>query len=108
MQGASRVEWLWLAMAVAMVWTVSVGSQAEAPTHHLPRRLSCLQRGRLVLLAALLSAAAWPLGKIVPEAWSEVVMPPKRPPDLAKQRQREQRRAYKRRRKAVGGRQTAA
>jgi hypothetical protein len=30
MQDASRVERLWLAMAVAMVWTVSVGSQAES------------------------------------------------------------------------------
>jgi hypothetical protein len=108
MRDASRVERLWLAMAVAMVWTVSVGSQAEGQAHQPPRRLSCLQRGRLALLAALLNAAALPLGKIVPEPWPEVVTPPKRPPDPTKQRQREQRRAYKRRRKAAGRRQTAA
>ena len=131
MQDASRVERLWLAMAVAMVWTVSVGSQAEsycptAPVRSLPqahgadpgkqrpqiqhraRRLSCLQRGRLVLLAVLLKAEALPLGKIVPEPWPEVLTPPKSPPDLTRQHQREQRRAYKRRRKAAARRQTAA
>lgn len=108
MQDASRVERLWLAMAAAMVWTVSVGSQAEGQAHHPARRLSCLQRGRLLLLAALLNAAALPLGKLVPEAWPEVVTPPKRPPDPTKQRKREQRRAYKRRRKAAGRRQIAA
>ena len=109
MRDASRVERLWLAMAVAMVWTVSVGSQAEGQVHHpARRRLSCLQRGRLILLAALLNAAALPLGKIVPEPWPEVVTPPKRPPVPTKQRRREQRRAYKRRRKAAGRRQPAA
>jgi hypothetical protein len=30
MQDASRVERLWLAMAVAMVWTVRLGSQADS------------------------------------------------------------------------------
>src|SRR5262249_35988513 len=107
MQNASRVERLWLAMAVAMVWTVSVGSQAESQTHHSARRLSCLQGGRLALLAALLNAVALPLGKIVPEPWPEVVTPPKRPPDPTRQRQQEQQRAYKRRRKAARRRQTA-
>lgn len=101
MQDANRVERLWLAMAVAMVWTVSVGSQAEGQAHYPARRLSCLQRGRLALLAALLNAAALPLGKIVPGPWPEAVTPPKRPPNPTRQRQREQRRAYKRRRKVA-------
>lgn len=131
MQDASRVERLWLAMAVAMVWTVSVGSQAESqcpsaslksvpqahvasprtkrpPTRQPVRRLSCLQRGRLVLVAALLKVAALPLGKLVPESWPEVVTPPRRPPDPARQHQRELRRAYKRRRKAADRRHAAA
>jgi hypothetical protein len=131
MRDADRVERLWLAMAVAMMWTVSVGSQAESrgaaaafvslpqapgasqrrkrpPTRPPTRRLSCLQRGRLVLLAALMQAEALPLGMIVPEPWPEVVTPPRHPPDPARQRQREQRRAYKRRRKAAGRRQAAA
>ncbi len=131
MQEASRVERLWLAMAGAMVWTVSVGSQAEsqcAPLHiepasqapasdqrmavsqpHRPvRRLSCLQRGRLVLLAALLKAEALPLGVMVPEPWPEAVTPPKKAPNPTRQRKRAQRRAYKRRRRATRRRNTAA
>jgi hypothetical protein len=70
MQDAGRVERLWLAMAVAMVWMVSLGSQADsqrpepcleqlpkahiarkrrkrAPTQQPPRRLSCLQIPRI-------------------------------------------------------------
>ena len=54
-------------------------------TQHPARRLSCLQRGRLVLLATLLKAEALPLGKIVPEPWPEVVTPPMRPPDPTRQ-----------------------
>jgi hypothetical protein len=131
MQDASRVERLWLAMAVAMVWTVSVGSQTESqeappasltlpqthvarkrlkrpPTTPPARRLSCLQRGRLVLLAALLQGTALPVGKLVSEPWPEVITPPKRAPNPTKQRQREQQRAYKRRRKSRNRRQAAA
>lgn len=128
MQEATRVERLWLAMAAAMVWTVSVGSQAEdqgpagfvkpvsplpgigqrLPTQRPARRLSCLQRGRLVLLAALLKAEAMPLGEIVPEPWPEVIRPCKKAPNPANQRRREQRRAYKRRRKAAQRRRHAA
>ena len=70
MQDAGRVERLWLAMAVAMVWMVGVGSQADSqrpqpcleqlPATHIARkrlkrvsiqpparRLSCLQRPRI-------------------------------------------------------------
>jgi len=88
MREASRVERFWLAMAAAMVWTVRVGSQADSQLaggdmQHLPaghiartrrkpqpgqrpaRRLSCPQRGRLVLLAALVRAEDLPLGAIV-------------------------------------------
>lgn len=128
---ASRVERLWLAMAVAMVWTVRVGSQTESqqapasveslPQRHMARRrlkrsstqrpvrrLSCLQRGRLVLLAALFKGTALPLGTFVPETWPERVMPPKQVPYPTRQHQREKRREYKRRRKAAQRRQAAA
>lgn len=130
MKEASRVERLWLAMAVAMVWTVRVGSQAEVQglqssvqsgsktpgacqrrkrpqTHRPVRQLSCPLRGRLVLLAALLKAEPLPLGAIVPEPWPEVVTPPKKASDPTKQRRREHRRAYKRRRKVARRRATA-
>ncbi len=76
---ASRVERLWLAIAVAQVWSVSAGCQAEAeqqepyeqelPLQHIARRrrkrpadqpasrrLSCAVRGRLGLVAALFTA----------------------------------------------------
>ena len=79
MERASSVERLWLAMALAQLWCVSLGCQAEAEfeavcLHHEPgtslperhiarqrrtravgqrpaRRLSCVVRGRLILLA---------------------------------------------------------
>ena len=79
MERASSVERLWLAMALAQLWCVSLGCQAEAefeaacldhepgaslPERHIARqrrtravgqrparRLSCVVRGRLILLA---------------------------------------------------------
>src|SRR5207245_2800065 len=103
MLDAGRVERLWLAMAVALVWMVGVGSQADsqlplphlehlpqahiarkrlqrAPTQPPARRLSCLQRGRLLLVAALIKAEPLPLGRFVPEPWPQTVTPPKKGP----------------------------
>lgn len=131
MQDAGRVERLWLAMAVAMVWMVSLGSQADsqhqqpcleqlpekhiarkrmkrAPTQQPPRRLSCLQRGRLVLLAALFKAEVLPLGRLVPEPWPETILPPKKAPKPSKQRQKQKRREQKKRHKAAQCRKAAA
>jgi hypothetical protein len=85
----ARAERLWLALAVATLWTVSVGCQAEAarpppqlsrlPARHIARRranhqhpvrqLSCFRRGRLVILAAVCTQQALPGGCIVPEPW---------------------------------------
>jgi hypothetical protein len=85
----ARAERLWLALAVATLWTVSVGSQAEAarplpqlsrlPERHIARRralcrrpvrqLSCFRRGRLVILAAVCTQQALPSGCIIPEPW---------------------------------------
>ena len=85
-----RAERLWLAMAVATLWVVSVGCQAEAsqpvavlddlPVQHIVgrragadrtpgRALSCFRRGRLLLMAALVNGQVLPIGQFVPEPW---------------------------------------
>ncbi len=84
-----RAERLWLAMALATLWTVSVGCHAEVtlpvpqltalPEQHIARRratgrppvrhLSCFRRGRLVILAALCTGQDVPLGHLLPEPW---------------------------------------
>lgn len=131
MQDAGRVERLWLAMAVAMVWMVSLGIQAESqlpavcpeqlPERHIARkrmkrvssqppvrRLSCAQRGRLVLLAALLQAEELPIGRLLPEIWPETVVPPKKVVSPSKQRQRDKHRQRKRRQKKAARKRKAA
>ena len=90
MSDPSRAERLWLAMALATLWVVSVGCQAEQalpvpvleelPERHIARRraqterarprvLSCFRRGRLLLIAALLNGQELPIGQLVPEPW---------------------------------------
>jgi hypothetical protein len=89
MTNPRRAERLWLALAVATLWTVSVGCQAEAsvpvpllsdlPEQHIARRrathqrparaLSCFRRGRLLIVAALCAGHAVPQGRLLPEAW---------------------------------------
>ncbi|HEX6551878.1 MAG TPA: hypothetical protein VF026_03885 [Ktedonobacteraceae bacterium] len=80
----------------------------RAPTQQPPRRLSCLQRGRLVLLAALFKAEVLPLGRLVPEPWPETILPPKKAPKPSKQRQKQKRREQKKRHKAAQCRKAAA
>jgi hypothetical protein len=80
----ARAERLWLTLAVATLWTVRVGSQAEAarptpqlsrlPERHIARRRalrqrSCFRRGCVVILAAVCTQKALPSGCIVPEPW---------------------------------------
>lgn len=125
MQTAARVERLWLAMAVAQLWTVSLGCQAEEqeeqrpatrelpPTHiarkrrkrpadHAPaRRLSGVVRGRLVVVAVLFSSAALPgCGCLAAQAWPEQVKPPSKPPSARAVRRRERQRQKQRRKQA--------
>jgi Transposase DDE domain len=89
MTDPARAERLWLVIAVATLWTVSVGCQAEAalpatvladrPAEQVARRratgrpavreLSCFRRGRLVLIAMLCSGQDVPLGQLLPEPW---------------------------------------
>ncbi len=131
MDQASRVERLWLAMAVALVWTVRLGSQADSqltrgnmeslPAAHIAhqrlngqpgqrpaRRLSCPQRGRLVLLAALMQAEDLPLGVIVAEPWPEQVTRCKRRANPTKVQQKAKVQERKRRYKAARRRRRAA
>ncbi len=121
---ASCVERLWLAMAVAQLWTVSVGCQAEEeqrqkplgeslPVKHIARRrrkrpagqpperrLSCVVRGRLGLVAALFTAEILPCGRLLPEAWPQIITTPRKLPSASALHQRERKRAQKRRARA--------
>ncbi len=96
MTDPERANRLWLALAVATLWVVSVGGEADAtlpasslealPPLHVarqqgrpqarsrPRLLSCFRRGVLTILTALLTGQDLPLGRFVPEPW------PARPP----------------------------
>ena len=96
MTDPARATRLWLAIAVATLWVVSVGGEADAtlpvsslealPALHVarrratgrsqPRLLSCFRRGVLTILVALLQGQALPLGRFLPEPW------PTEPPAL--------------------------
>jgi hypothetical protein len=98
MQDPARAERLWLAMAVATLWVVSVGGQGEVradlpassltelPLLHVARVatrqvrarrvgqgrvLSCFARGLIDILVALLHGRPLPLGRFVPEPWPD-------------------------------------
>jgi hypothetical protein len=83
MTDPTRATRLWLVLALASLWAVSVGSQAEqhpsasgfdgpvsgpVPTT-APRRLSVFRRGVLTLLAHLLRSPDLPPGCFSPEPW---------------------------------------
>lgn len=98
MTDPDRVARLWLALAVATLWAVSVGGEADAtapagslaalPATHIarrtrrhprpPRLLSGFRRGVLAILAALLRGAPLPQGRFLPEPWPSTP-PPARP-----------------------------
>jgi hypothetical protein len=79
----------WLAIAVATLWVVSVGGEADAtlpvstladlPETHIarrrathrsrPRLLSCFRRGWLVLIGKLIAGQDVPMGRFYPEPW---------------------------------------
>lgn len=84
-----RAARLWLVLAVATLWMVSVGSMAEdalpasalatLPATHVarrhatgrpvPRALSCFRRGLVALLTTLLAGQRLPPARLVPEPW---------------------------------------
>lgn len=98
MTDPQRAMRLWLALAVATLWVVSVGGEADAtlpasslatlPPLHVARRrastrtrarlLSCFRRGVVTILATLLRGEELPGGRFVPEPWPTV--PPKARP----------------------------
>jgi hypothetical protein len=84
-----RATRFWLALAVATLWVLSVGGEADAnlpasslqtlpethiarhrtPRKSLPRLLSCFHRGLLVILTSLLAHRPLPFGRFIPEPW---------------------------------------
>ncbi len=99
MSDPERASRLWLAIAVATLWVVSVGGEAEEklpassfdelPETHIARQnsssahpsqtrvLSCFRRGILVILTTLIAGQPLPLGHFFPKPWpsSPVNMP---------------------------------
>jgi hypothetical protein len=88
MTDPERASRLWFVMAVATLWIVSVGGEADLrlpasslevlpplPAGHSasrrsrPRLLSCFRRGLVSILAALVRGEPLPLGRFVPEPW---------------------------------------
>ena len=98
MEDPKRAERLWLAIAVATLWVVSVGGEADArvpvssletlPETHVarrkashrsrPRMISCFARGLLTILAALIRGDGLILGRFVPEPWPSSPPGPKK------------------------------
>lgn len=84
-----RAARLWLAIAVATLWVLSVGGEADAtmpvcsfetlPQNHITRRrapkktvtrlLSCFHRGVSLIITALIAQRQLPVGRFIPEPW---------------------------------------
>lgn len=84
-----RAERFWLIIAIATLWVVSVGGEAEAtrpvsglehlPETHIarrrtthrsrPRLLSCFRQGICQILSALITGQPLPLGRFCPQPW---------------------------------------
>ena len=100
MSDPARASRLWLAIAVATLWVVSVGGQADAvlpcsslqalPELHVARRRaskrsrprlhSCFARGVRLILVALLQGEPLPFGCFIPEPWPSTLPPRKQAP----------------------------
>ena len=93
-----RAERLWLAIAVATLWAVSVGGEVDAnlpvsglealPQTHVarrtatkrsrPRMLSCFARGIITIVGMLIRGDGLVLGRFVPESWPTMPSVPKK------------------------------
>ena len=91
----ARAARLWLAIAVATLWVLSVGGEADdnlpvstladLPATHIarrrttqrsqPRLLSCFRRGLLCILAAAIRGETLPQGRFDPEPWPTSAVP---------------------------------
>lgn len=85
----ARAERMWFAIAVATLWVLSVGGEADAtlpvsglealpPTHiarrtatqrSRPRMLSCFARGILIIIGSLIRGDGFVMGRFIPEPW---------------------------------------
>jgi len=94
----ARAERLWLAIAVATLWVVSVGGEADAhlpvsslealPQTHVarrkatgrsrPRMLSCFARGIVIIVATLIRGDGLVVGRFLPEPWPSTLPPHKK------------------------------
>ena len=99
MTDPARATRLWLAIAVATLWVVSVGGEADAtqpcselealPDLHIarrkatkrsrPRLCSCFAQGLRRIFLALLDGRRLPLGRFIPEPWPTTLPPRKKP-----------------------------
>src|SRR5499433_2519649 len=97
-----RAARLWLAVAVATLWLLSVGGEADAtlPASTVPdvtalvpapprtrratrlRLVSVFRRGWNLIWVALLDQAPLPLGRFVPEPWPAGLVPEQQTPAL--------------------------
>lgn len=75
MTDPARAERLWLVMAVALIWLIRVGGEAQQMWQELPQlfsvpaTLSCFTLGWLTLLVAALKQQPLPHGRFVFEDW---------------------------------------
>jgi hypothetical protein len=125
MTDPARASRLGLALAVAPLWVVRVGGEAEAnlpcstleelPALHIARRSAtkrsrprlrrCFAQGMLLILVSVVQSQPVPLGRFLPEPWPTTLVPRKPPKARAKdkktksrgqkQRWRTARRAFK-------------
>ena len=97
MTDPARASRLWVAIAVATLWVVSVGGEAEAnepcsglealPELHIARRTatkrsqprlqSCFAQGLRCIFVAVLHRRRLPMGRFLPEPWP-TTMPPRK------------------------------
>src|SRR5216684_158678 len=95
MNDPARAERLWLAVAIATWWLLSVGGEADAqlpvetmdevPHTQRSRRprwrlIAIFHRGWTQILAALLHHSRLPLGEGWPEPWPQMIPPPTESP----------------------------
>lgn len=98
MTDPARAARLWLAIAVATLWVVSVGGEADAnppcseledlPPLHIARRTaskrsrprlqSCFAQGLRRIFVALLDGRRLPMGRFIAEPWP-TTLPPRKP-----------------------------
>jgi hypothetical protein len=111
MKDPERAARSWVAIAVATLWVVSVGGQAEAtqtcsglealPEQHIARRTatqqsrprlsSCFGPGLRLILVALLQHEGCPVGRFLAQPWPSELAPRKQPNGKGKEKKKKSR-----------------